>query len=115
MGGLWPSFVNGGPYVAYPDLKERNFFEPFEEGLLHVGSDHLWVTPRDSGGRETGCNVDTGVEVFWEAPGGRIVYHGSDMQFLSAVNLRINGKHVRLSADRLASTAGISAGVVVFH
>ena len=31
------------------------------------------------------------------------------MQIMSAVNLRINGKHVRRSADRLARTAGIPA------
>ena len=30
------------------------------------------------------------------------MYQGRDMHIMSAVNLRINGKHVRWSADRLA-------------
>ena len=35
--------------------------------------------------------------------------HGRDMHIMSAVNLRIDGNHVRRSADRLARTAGIPA------
>ena len=93
----------------YLDPKDCNFFEPFGEGLLHVDPNHVCVTPRDSGGGETEYYVDTRVELFWEAQGGRIVYQGRDMHIMSAVNLRINGKHVPRSADRLARTAGIPA------
>ena len=35
------------------------------------------------------------------------MYQGRDMHIMSAVNPRINGKHVRRSAGRLARTAGI--------
>ena len=97
------------PAAAYPDPKECNFFEPSGVALLHVDLDHVWVTPGDSGGGQTEYNVDTRAELFWEAQGGRIVYEGRDMHIMSAVNLRINGKHVRRSADRLARTAGIPA------
>ena len=37
------------------------------------------------------------------------MYQGRDIHIMSAVNLRINGKHVRRSNDRLARTAGIPA------
>ena len=53
--------------------------------------------------------MDTRAELFWEAQGGRIVCEGRDMQIMGAVNLRINGKHVRRSAGRLARTVGIPA------
>ena len=78
-------------------------------GLLHVDPDHVWVTPGDSGGGQTEYDVDTRAELFWEAQGGRILYDGREMHIMSAVNLRINGKHVSRSADRLARTAGIPA------
>ena len=97
------------PATAYPDPKECNFFEPSGMALLHVDPDHVWVTPGDSRGGQTEDNVDTRAQLFWEAQGGRIVYEGRDMHIMSAVNLRINGKHVRRSADRLARTAGIPA------
>ena len=97
------------PGAAYPDPKGRNFFEPFGEGLLHVDPDHVWVTSGDSGGGETEYNLDTRAELFWEAQGGRIVYQGRNTHIMSAVNVRINGKHVRRSAHRLARTAGIAA------
>ena len=97
------------PSAAYPNPKECNFCEPFGLGLLHVDPDDVWVTPRDSGGGHTQCDVDTRAELFWEAQGGRIVYQVRDMHIMSGVNLRINGKHVRRSADRLARTAGIPA------
>ena len=93
--------------AAYPDPKECNFFEPSGVALRHVDPDHVWVTPGDSGGGQTEYDVDARAELFWEAQGGRIVYEGRDMHIMSAVNLRINGKHVRRSADRLAKTAGI--------
>ena len=35
------------------------------------------------------------------------MYHGRDMHIMSAVHLRISGKHVQRLADRLARTAGI--------
>ena len=38
-----------------------------------------------------------------------MVYQGRDMHIMRAVNPRINGKHVRRSADRLARIAGIPA------
>ena len=97
------------PSAAYLDAKECNFFEPSGVDLLHVDPDHVWVTPGDSGGGPTEYDVDTRAELFWEAQGGRIVYEGHDIHIMSAVNLRINGKHVRWSADRLAKTAGIAA------
>ena len=97
------------PAAAYPDPKECIFFAPFGVGLLHVDPDHVWVTPGDSGGGQTEYDVDTRAELFWEAQGGRIVYQGRDMHIMSAVNVRINGKHVRRLADRLARTAGIPA------
>ena len=37
------------------------------------------------------------------------MYHGRNMHIMSATNLRINGKQVRLSADRLARIGGIPA------
>ena len=37
------------------------------------------------------------------------MYEGRNMHIMSAVNLCINGKHVRPSADRLARTAGVPA------
>ena len=95
--------------ATYPDPKERTFFEPFGEGLLHVYPGHVWVTRGDSGGAETEYDVDTRAELFWEAQWGRIVYQGRDMHIRSAVNLRINGKHVRRSDDRLARIAVIPA------
>ena len=67
------------------------------------------MTPGDSGGGQTEYDVDTRAELFWEAQGGQIVYQGRDMHIMSALNVRINGKHVRRSADRLARTAGIPA------
>ena len=97
------------PGAAYLDPKEHNFFEPLGEGLLHVDPDHVWTTPRDSAAGETEYDVDTRAELFWESQGGRIVYQGRDMHIMSALNLRINGKHVRRSVDRLARTAGIPA------
>ena len=97
------------PTAAYPDPKECNFFETSGVGLVHVDPDHVWATPGDSGGGQTEYDVDTRAELFWEAQGGQIVYEGRDMHIMSAVNLRINGKHVRRSADRLARTAGIPA------
>ena len=45
---------------------------------------------------------------FCEAQGGRIVYEGRVMHIISAVNLRINGKNVWRSADRLARIAGFT-------
>ena len=97
------------PGAVYPDPKECNFFETFGVGLLHVDPDHVWVNPGDSGGGQTECDVETRAELFWEAQEGRIVYQGRDMHIMSAVNLSINGKHVRRSPDRLARTAGIPA------
>ena len=64
--------------AAYRDPKERNFFKSLGEGLLHVDPDHVWVTPRDGRGGETGYG-DTHAELLWEAQGGRIVYQGRDM------------------------------------
>ena len=84
--------------------------EPLGEGLLHVDPDHVWVTPGDSGGGEKGYNVHVRTKLFWEVgEGGRIVYQWRGMHIMSAINLRINGKHVRRSADHLARTAGIPA------
>ena len=100
---LWWS---GAAYL-YP--KERNLFEPFGEGSLHVDPEHVWSTPGDSGGGETQYDVDTRAERFWEAQGGRMAYQGRDMHIMSPINLRINGKHVWRSADRLARTADIPA------
>ena len=97
------------PAAAYPNPKECNFFEPSGVALMHVDPDHVWVTRGHSGGGQTEYDVDTRGELFWEAQGGRIVYEGRDMHIMSAVNLRINGKHFRRSADRLARTAGIPA------
>ena len=97
------------PAAAYPGPKECNFFGPSRVALLHVDPDHVCVTPGDSGVGQIEYNVDTRAELFWEAQGGRIVYEGRDMHIMSAVNLRINGKHVRRSAVRLARTAGIPA------
>ena len=37
------------------------------------------------------------------------MYHGRDMHIMSAENVRINGKHVWRSADRLGRTVGIPA------
>ena len=67
------------------------------------------MTSGDSGGGETEYDVDTRAELFWEAQGGRIVYQGRNTHIMSAVNVRINGKHVRRSAHQLARTAGIAA------
>ena len=97
------------PGVAYPDPKESECFEPFGEGLLHVDPDHVSMTPRDSGGAETQDHVDTRAVLVWEAQGGRFVYQGRHMHIMSAVNLRMTGKHVHRSADRLAKAAGIPA------
>ena len=65
------------PDAAYPDPKERNFFEPFGEGLLHVDPDHVWVTPGDSEGGEIEYDVDTRAELFWEAQGGELCIRGA--------------------------------------
>ena len=73
-------------------------------------TDHVWMTPGDSGGGETEYDVDTRAELFWEAQGGSIVYQGRDMHILSAVNLRINGKHVRLTALPGLPAFWLSAG-----
>ena len=97
------------PGAAYPDPRECKSFEPFRGGLSHVHRDHVRTTSGDIGGGETEYDVDTHAERFGEAQGGCIVQHGRDMHILSAVNLRINGKHVRRSADCLARTAGIPA------
>ena len=97
------------PGAEYPGPKECTFFKPLGEGLLHVDPDHMWATPGDSGAGETGYDVDTRAELFWEAQGGRILYQGRGMHIMSAHNLRINGKLVRRSADLLARTAGIPA------
>ena len=97
------------PGAAYPDPNERHFFEPFGEALLHVDPDHVWVTLGDIGGGETEYDFDTHAELFWEAQEGGIVYQGRDMHIMSAVNLRINGKHVRRSAECRARNAGIPA------
>ena len=97
------------PGAAYPDPKECNFFKPSWVGLLHVDPDPVYVTRGDSGGGQTKYDVDTRAELLWEAQGGRMVYEGREMYIMSAVNLRINGKHVRRPADRLARTAGIPA------
>ena len=39
------------------------------------------------------------------------MYHGSNMYFISAANVRTNGKHVPWSDDRFARTAGIPVAV----
>ena len=83
--------------------------EPFGEGLLHAGPDHFWMALGDGWGGDKEYDVDTRAELFSEAQGGRIVYQWHDMHIMSALNARINGKHVRRSADRLATTAGIPA------
>ena len=95
------------PATAYRDPKECTFFEPSGVGLQHVDPDHVWVTRGDSGGGQTEYDVDTRAELYWEPQRGRILYEGREMHIMSAVNLCINGKHVRRSADRLARTAGI--------
>ena len=67
--------------VAYPNPRACNFFEPFGEGLLHIDADHVCVTPRDSGGGETEYDVDTRIELFWEAQRGVLCVTGATCIF----------------------------------
>ena len=89
VGRLW------WPQAVYPDPSECSLFEPFGWPLLHVDPEQVWALPEDSGGGQTGYDVDTRVELSSEASGGRIVLEGRDMHILTATNRRINKKHVR--------------------
>ena len=57
--------------------------------------------------------MDMRIELFWEPKGGRIVHQKRDMLIMSAVNVLINGKHIRQLANRLARTGRcrLSGGV----
>ena len=65
------------PSAAYPDPKERNFFEPFGEGLLHVDPDHAWTTPGDCGGGETEYDWIHGLRYFGNLKGGVLCIRGA--------------------------------------
>ena len=68
---LGASFVIGGPLQCTLFLRSI-FLLNHRGGPLHVDPNHVWVTPRDSGGGETAYDVDTCGTLFWGAQGGVI-------------------------------------------